>query len=180
MAHGDDYGVVGEVVLGVEFGAGELYLGAARVAVFLLHLEEVVLHDFLAQLGVVEYGLQVFDGLHEFVVLVVEFFLLQAGELAQSHVYDVLCLYFVESEALHESLLCLGGCLGGLDDLHYLVDVVGGDDECLEQVCALFCLAQVELCAAYGDVVAVLYEVLYAFLQCEQARASVDECDAVY
>ncbi len=180
VAHGDYDGVVGEVVLGVELGAGELYLRAAWVAVPLLHLEQVVLHHLLAQLGVVEDRLEVFDSLHELVELVVQLLLLQTRQLAQAHVHDILCLHLVEAEALHESLLGLRWRLGGLDDLHHLVDVVRSHDESLQQVCALLSLAQVELRAADGDVVAVLHEVLHALLQREQAWATVYQGDAVY
>ena len=89
----------------------------------------------------------------------------QSGELAQAHFHDGSALYFAEVEAFHQSSDGFGRSLGGADDGDDFVDIVAGDDESFQDVCTLFGLAQVELCAAHHHFVAMFYEVADEVLQ---------------
>ena len=57
--------------------------------------------------------------------------------------------------------------------MYHLVDVVHGNDQSFENVCTLLSFLQVELGTTYRDVVAVLYEVVYAVFEVEQFRAQL-------
>ena len=90
VGDGDDNGIVGIEVLGIELVVEGDDLRATLVAVLLLHLEQIVLHHLLAALGVVEDLLQVCDELHEVVVLLVELIDTQTCELSETHIDDSL------------------------------------------------------------------------------------------
>ena len=124
MRNGDDHLVVGIEVLGVEFLSAGHDLGAALVAVLVLHLYELVLHHLAAEAVVGEDLVVVFNLLLQVVKLAVELLLLQTGELGQTHVHDGLRLHLVQSETLLQVFLSLLGRLAALDDLHHLLDVV--------------------------------------------------------
>ena len=106
--------------------------------------------------------------------------LIEACELPQSHLHDGLALQFVEAKAFFQSALCILRCLALLDDMHHLVDVVRGNDETFQDVCPLFCLAEVILCTANGDFVTMSHKVADEVLQCEQLRTAFHESDAVH
>ncbi len=180
MAHGDHHGVVGIEVLGVELMVVGSDHRAAWVAVLLLHLVQFVLHHLLAKLGVVENLVEVVDGLHQLVEFIVQLLQAQARELAEAHIHDRLALQFVQFESLLQVALCVARSLAGTDNVYHLVDVVAGNDETLEDVGALLCLLQVELCAADGHVVTVLHKVLHAFLQTQETWTASHEGDAVH
>ena len=173
VRHSDDHFVVGIEVFGVElFCAGQDF-GSAHIAVLSLYLEQIVLHHLAAELVVREDLVVVFDFLHQVVELSVEFLLIEACELTESHLHDGLALNLVQSEAGLQSALCVLRSLALLDDIHHLVDVVAGDDESLQDVSPLLSLAEVVLGAADGDIVAVFHEVADEVLECEQLRTAL-------
>ena len=180
MAHGDNHGVVGIEVLGIELLAGVFDFGAACVAVLLLHLYEFVLHHFLAEFGVGKNLLQVGDGLLQFLVFCVQLVHAQTRELRQTHVDNGLALHLVEFEALLQVALCIGRSLRGTDDVHHFVDIVAGYDQAFQYVGTFLRLAQFVLGAADGHVVTVLHEILHAVLECEQTWTALDQGDAVH
>ena len=153
---------------------------AARIAILLLHLVQLVLHHLLAELRVVEDLIEVVDGLHQLIKLIVQLFQAQARELAKAHVDNSLALQLVQFETLLQVALCVARCLAGADDVHHLVDVVTGDDEALKNVGTFLCLLQVELCAADGHVVTVLHKVLHALFQAQQTWTTSHQGDAVH
>ena len=158
-----------------EFNAEDFYpddpvvegdnLGTALVAILLLHLEQILLHDLLATLGVVEDLLQIGDELLQIVELLVELVDAQTCELSQTHVDDGLRLKLVEIEAGLEVALGVGRRLTVSNNVYHLVDVVHGDDQAFEDVGTFLSLAQVVLGATDGDIVTVLDEVLDALLE---------------
>lgn len=86
MAYGDDHGVVGIEVFGIELMLVGDNLRATLIAVFLFHFLQIVFHHFLAEFGVIEDLLQIFDLLLQFVKLLVQLVGAQFGELCQTHV----------------------------------------------------------------------------------------------
>ena len=58
------------------------------VAIFLLHLEQILLHHFLTTLGIVENLLQVGDEFHQIIILLMELIDAQTCELSQTHIDD--------------------------------------------------------------------------------------------
>ena len=179
VRHSDYDGVVRIEVFGVELVLERLDLRAALVTVLLLHLLKVVLHHLLAKLRIAENLLEVSYLTLQLLELGVQLIDAQAGELREAHIDDSFRLQFVEFETLLKVALSVRRSLRCADDAHHLVDVVAGDDQAFEDMGTLLSLLEVVLCAAYGDVVTVLHEVLHALLQCEQTRATVDKRNAV-
>ena len=175
VGDGDDHGIVAVEVLGVHLLAGIFNLGTALVAELLLDLNEFLLDDLAALGGIVEDSLQVLDGLAHLGQLVVQFLLLQAGELAQTHLDDGTGLHLGEAEALTQALDGVLGRVAALDDGDHLVDVVTGDDESFQDVGTLLGLLEVELGAADHHLVAVLQEVMQQFLEVQQHGTSVNQ-----
>ena len=77
----DDNRVVWIEVFWVELLAGVFYLRATLIAIFLLNLVELVFHNLLAELWVVEDVLEIFYALHEFIVLIMQLVHAKTGEL---------------------------------------------------------------------------------------------------
>ncbi len=83
------------------------------------------------------------DPLHKLIILILEFLPIQALQRLQTHIQNGLCLNIIQTEALHQ--LLLGIIIGRADDMDDLVNVVLGDEQTLQQVRPLLCLAQVVL-----------------------------------
>ena len=98
--------------------------GLAFVAVFFLNFKKFVLDYLHSHFYASKQFLQVLDALHQFFVLGTEFFLLETGQLAETHFNDCRCLNFREIETLHQSFLCFGRIVRRLDYLNNLVDIV--------------------------------------------------------
>ena len=88
MADSDDNGVVGIEVLGIELMLVRFDFRATLVAILLLHLNEVFLHNLLAQFGVVEDSLQMSDKFLKFLILIAQLVHTQTCELSQTHIYN--------------------------------------------------------------------------------------------
>ena len=87
VADGDCYFFFGVELCGVEvFACCKVYLCLAWIAPFVFDFAEFFFHDFLAELGVGEYLLEVGYEFLEFVELCVEFVLFQSCEGAEAHV----------------------------------------------------------------------------------------------
>ena len=179
VRNGDDHRIVGIEVLGIELVVEGNNLGAALVAILLLHLLQFLLHDLLATLGVVEDFLQVGNELHQVVVLLMQLVDTQASQLTQAHVDDGLRLELVQVEALFQVALGVAGGLAVSNNVYHLVNVVDGDDQTLQDMGTLAGLAQVVLGAADGDIMAVLDEVLDALLEREQTGTSLDQGNVI-
>ena len=150
------------------------------VAVFLLHLLQLVLHHLLATLRVVQDLLQVSDQFLQVVELLVELVDTQTRQLCETHVHDSLRLELVEFEAYLQVML---GVTGGLTipyNMYDLVDIVDGDDQALQDMGALLCFLQVELRAADGHVMTVLHEIFHAFLEVQQTGATLYQSDVIH
>ena len=173
MTDRDDHRIVRIEVLGIELMLVGDDLCAALVTIFLLHLKEVVLHHFLAKFGIVENLLQISDALLQLVVFSMEVIETKLRELRQTHVYDSLRLKLIQVETFLQVALCIRRALTATDDMHYLVDVVAGVDQSFEDMCTLFGFVQIELGAADGHLMTVLYEVSNAFLQREKLRTEL-------
>ena len=180
VADGDDHLVVGIEVFGIEFLAGVDDFGAPLVAELLLHFHQFVLDDLHAKVVVAQNLLEIFYLFQQLVVFAPELLLHQVGQLAEAHFHDGLGLHLVQFEARHQAFDGGLRILGGTYDVDHLVDVVAGNDQPFQDVCPLLGLPQIVPCAADDHVVAVLHEVGDAVFQRKQARAPLDERDAVH
>ena len=63
--------------------------------------------------------------------------------------------------------------------MYNLVDIVNGDNQALEDVGTLLCLAQIVLGATDGYVVTMLNEVLDTLLERKQAWATLYQSDVI-
>ena len=124
MTDGDHHFVIGIEVFGVEVRKVGEDFGLALVAIGFFHFQQFVLDHLLAKFGVGQDLIEVGNALLEFVVFATELFLLQTGELCQTHLDNGLGLHLVEREALHQSFLRLLCVTTRLDDGHHFVDIV--------------------------------------------------------
>ena len=154
-------------------------LRTALVAILLLHLQQILLHDLLAALGVVEDLLQLSNELLQIVELLVELIDTQACQLTETHIYDGLRLKLVEFEAYFEVALSIGRGLAITDNVYHLVDIVDGDDQALEDVGTLLSLAQIVLGTTDGNIVAMLNEVLNTLLERKQAGTTLYQSNII-
>ncbi len=177
---GDHHLVVGVEVFRIELFGAHHDLGAAFVAVLLLDLQHLLLHDAQTHLAAGEHAVVVFDPFEQLGVLLFELAALQAGQCPEAHVDDGLCLHFAQAEALHEGRLGHVGRLRTADDGDDLVDMVEGDEQTAEDVGPFLGLVEVVARAALHDVVPVVHEVADEVLQVEQHGTSVHQRDVVH
>ena len=104
MRDGDYHFIIGIEVFGIELRGRKADFRAAFVAVLFLHLDQLVLDDLAAELVITQNLLEVGYAAFDFLILLMQFFLLYVGELCQAHVDDGLGLQVVEPEAFHECL----------------------------------------------------------------------------
>ena len=77
VTHGHDHLFLRIELFWVEvFAGGHVNLGFTLVAPFLLHFEELVLHHLLTEFWVIQNLLEIFNQLHQFVILSMQFLLL--------------------------------------------------------------------------------------------------------
>ena len=172
--------IVGKEVFGIKLLVAQANLGTALVAVLFFHLLQFVLNYLIAEFVVGKDLLVVSNASLQFLILLVEFVLLNVGELGEAHVHDCLSLEVVEREAFLERVAGSLRVLGGADNMDHLVDVVTRDDESFEDMRALLGLAEVEDGAAGHHVAAVLHESGDAVLERQRAGTAVHETDAVH
>ena len=106
--------------------------------------------------------------------------MLKVGELAKAHFHDSICLDIVKPEAITKSLLSDDRSFAALNDVDYLVDVVGCNNQALHNVCTCLGFAKLELCAANDYIVAVKQEVGDNLLEIKCLRTSVHKCYIVH
>ena len=170
----DDVLVLDEVLLG-ELPLCGTDLGAPWVRVLPPDLEQLLLDHTEDRLGILQQSLQPADGGEEFLVLVLELLPLQLRQAPQRHVQDVVGLDLRQLELGHELGPGLVGVGRRADDTDDLVDVCQRDQEALDDVIALFCLAQIEPGSPRDDVDLVVDVALEDLLEVERPRDAVDQ-----
>ena len=174
---GDDHHLLVDQLLDVEAALDLLGgdLGAARVAVALLEVVEVLADDRDDAPCLREDVLEVGDLGDQRAVLVLELLALEAGQAAQAHVDDGLRLALREREGGLQPGLGLVRARAAADDPDDLVDVVDGDAQALDDVQPLLGLAQQEQRAPADDLLAVREVGVEQAAQAQRARlAAVD------
>ena len=149
--------------------------GAAGIGILGLDLGQFVLDDLPEFFLGGQDALQHFDGLDDFLVLVLDLLDFQIGQLAQLHFQDGLGLDGRKLEILDEGCLGVLGGLGGPDGLDDLVQVVEGDAQAFQDMGALLGLVQVKPGAADDHFLAVFQVVVEQAFQVQDARLAVDQ-----
>ena len=177
---GDNHIVVGIHIFGVELGSHLHDARAALVGVLILDLLQFGCYELVAQTLVSEQLVEVCNLLLEFSVLGFQLINTQACERSQTHLHDSLTLRIVEIEALLQVRLCISRRAAGADDLNHLVDVIHGDDQALQNMRTLLCLAQQVTRTARNNIHTVLDKVAYQVFEVEQHRTAFHQGDIVH
>ena len=179
MRDGDDNRIIGIEVFGIELVVEWDNLCTTLVAILLLNLEQILLHNLLTTLGVIENLLQLGNELLQVVELLVELINTQTCELSQTHINDSLRLKLIEIEASLQVALSISRSLRVTNNMYNLVDIIYGDDQALEDVGTLLSLAQIVLGTTDGNIVAMLNEVLDTLLERKQAGTTLNQSDVI-
>src|SRR5438067_43142 len=172
---GDDHLLVGEEAVAGELGRFGQDLGAARIAVLLFDLEQLVLDD-VHQLGVRgEDALELLDRLEDLFVLLDDLLPFQRGQTAQLHVEDGLGLDFAELQPPHQRLAGGVGVGGLADDADDDVELLDRLAEAGQDVRALFRPRELVARAPGHDFAAEADERLEHLLEIDDLRPTVDE-----
>ena len=154
--------------------------GTASVTILILHLIEFILHYLLAKLRVIQDLIQVIDGLHQLIELVMQLFQTQACQLTESHINDCLTLQFIQFKTLLQVALSIRWSLAGTNDMYYLINIITSDNQTFKNVSTLLCLLQLELSTTDCYIMTMINEVLHAFLQTQKARTTIDKSNAIH
>ena len=128
MTDCDNHRIVWIEVLWIKLVIVWLDHSTTCIAILLLHLIEFILHHLLAKFRIVQDLVQVVDGLHQLIELVMQLLQTQACQLAEAHINDSLTLQFVEFETLLQVALSIRRRLAGTDNMNHLINIVEGDE----------------------------------------------------
>ena len=121
-------------------------------------------------------GEQVFEVVHQLFELGVfglDFIALEAGQLVETHVENGFGLNLAEAEFFHQAFLRFVAVFGVANDADDFIHVIHGEQEAFEDMCAGFCLVEVELRAAGDHLEAVVDEALEHLFEVHYARFAV-------
>ena len=175
MRDSDHAAFVGDDVLHREVAFLGRDLRLARTDVLLGGVTQLLLNQGEQLQLAREDAAEFFDECHQFAVLSLDLVALQSGELVEAQVEDGHGLAFAEAvlgHQLHSSLVAVGR---GADDLHEVVQITQGDLEALEDVGAVFGLAETEAGTAGDDIAAVLNEAFEQLADVHLLRATLVE-----
>ena len=154
--------------------------GTASVTILFLHLIEFILHYLLAKLRVIQDLIQVIDGLHQLIELVMQLFQTQACQLTESHINDCLTLQFIQFKTLLQVALSIRWSLAGTNDMYYLINIITSDNQTFKNVGTLLCLLQLELSTTDCYIMTMVNKVLHAFLQAQETWTTIDKSNAIH
>ena len=153
--------------------------GAARGAVGLGHLAQLVGDDLPQQLVVGQDRVELLDRLLELLLLLLQLDARELREPAQRHLEDVVGLLVAQVEDRDQPLLGGRSVVGGPDQLDDLVDVEDRHQQPVDEVQPVGGLAPAVRRAPAYDVEAVPEEHVEHLLEAERAGLAVDEGDGV-
>ena len=179
MAYRNNHRIIWIEILWIKLVVIRLDHGTTIITVFLLHLVELIFHHLLAKLRIVQDLVQIVDGLHQLIKLIVQLFQTESCQLRQTHVNDGLALKFIKLETLLQVALRIRRSFALTDNVNHLINIVTGNDQTFEYMSAFLCLFQIKLSATNGYIMTMLYEILHTFLQGKQARSTIDQSNAV-
>ena len=180
MTDCDNHRIVWIEVLWIKLVIVWLDHSTTCIAILLLHLIEFILHHLLAKFWIVQDLVQVVDGLHQLIELVMQLLQTQACQLAEAHVNDSLTLQFVEFKTLLQVALSIRRRLAGTDDMNHLINIIAGDNQSLEDMSTLLCLLQFKLSTTDCNIMTMINEVLHAFLQTQETWTAINKSDTIY
>ena len=132
-----------------------------------------VADDAAQNFGIGKDGLEVGDIFQQFLVLILDFLALQAGQALQAHVKDGLGLHLVKPEAGHEVRPGLVRALCRTDKGNNFVNIVDGRAQALKDMGPGFRLVQIIARAADNNLAPEIQEGGESRLQVEQDRPVV-------
>ena len=179
MRNRDDLVIIGIEVLRIELFCVRYDFRPSFIAIFGLELHGFVLDDFHLHCRICKNIVAPCDEFLQLVVLCLELFPFESGELTESHFHDGRSLCLRESECGHESISGLVHSLGSTDDPDDFVDDIDRLDEAFEDMCSLLRLVQVELGPADNDFVPEIHEHFQDVLERQCPRTTLDKCDIV-
>src|SRR5689334_5186665 len=175
VADGDRHVFLGDQILDAELALFGKNLGAARVAVLLLNLPQLVDDDLHHKAIAREDREQPFDQLQQLGVLVENLLPLEAGQPLQLHVEDRLRLNRRQAELRDQAIARLAWILRGADQRDDGIEVIERDLQPFEDVAARLGLAQLELGPASDNLPAELDEVVDQLDERQHLRPPADD-----
>ena len=171
LGDADQHGLVGHQVL-----LPQVFLGfgsnarAARVAVFLGQLVQVILDQIQDLARLRQQFFQVSNVFQKLALLILDFLAFQGSQAAKLHIQDCLGLDLAQTEALYQALLGHIRIRRFADGLDHIVQVRQRDEQALQDVSARPGFVQLEFRAA-GDHLAAVFDInLQSALERKQAR----------
>ena len=172
--------LVGDGVLDAEVDGVVADGCAALVAVFVAYGDEFLFDDLHQHVVVAKNLLAALDETQLLVIFLLQFLMVQACQLSQTHIDDGVGLRLAKLIFIHQSLTGFGGSLRCFNQSDYLVDDVDGAQKSRQYVRPLLGLGHLEAGASCHHVLAVIDKVLDKVLQVEQHRAAFHQGDVVH
>ena len=150
-------------------------LGNTSRAVLFLDFSKLFLDYLLHQVFVRKQALVVVDLFAQLLQFGFDLLSFQAGQTAQLHFENGFALLFGKLKALHQHVFRFAIGVGRADDLDYLIDVVEGNYEALQNMCASLRFGQVVARTTLHNLFLMQDVIVENFLQGQHARNTVNQ-----
>ena len=164
-------------VFDIDFARVDRQARAAGIAELLLDVRELRLDDAEDARFVCEDGFVLFDCFQDFLILLFNLLALEAGQALQTQVEDGLSLFLRELEACNEGSagdISRAALADGRDDG---IEMVEGNRQAFQDMGACFSLLEVVARTPRDDIFLMLDIVMKDFLEIQDLRLAVDECE---
>ncbi len=171
----DDHVFLSDQVFHINFALNGGQFSPALIGKLIADGEDFVFDHAHQELIIGENGLQVGNGLFEFLIFLQEPVAFQTGETGKTHVQNGLGLLFREFKGLHEAGLRGGSIRRIPDEGHDFVDVVECFQQTFQNMSTGLCFVQVKLGSAGDNILLMLQIIIDDVAQIQHAGLAVDQ-----
>ena len=180
VRNGNNHIVIGIHILRIELSSHLNDTGATLVSILLFNLHEFVLDHLIAHGLAGEKSVEVLDKFLQLSILLFEFVDTQTCQLRETHIHNRFRLQVIEVEACLQVGLRIRRSAACADNLHYLVNIIYGNNQALQNVCTLFGFLQLIFRTANYYLHTVLNEVGHHIVQVQQLWTTLHERNTVH
>ena len=160
MGHGDDHILHRNEILGGQVIHIITNRRSSVITVFIRNDQYLIPDDTQQLVLICQNGFQFLNPFHQLCIFLLQLLSFQTGQCTQTHIYNGLCLYVIQTEALHQPFLCHLGGTGASDDLDDLVDIIQRNEQAFQNVCPLLGFVQVVFRPS-GDHILLMLQIIF-------------------
>ena len=169
----DHTGMTRDQVRNIDIAVIVCDLGAAFVRVAFFHIDEFFLDEIHAFFTAGKQFTQIFDLLHDLIIIFLQIFNGKTRQLMQTHIQNGVHLDLGETEPFAQSRCRHFTGAGFTDDLHHFINIVHRDQQTFQNVCTCFRFLEFKLRTARDHFKTVIQKRLKDLRQIHHFRTVV-------